>query len=172
MQVVLYPDYGQAVAVAQGAVDAATGFTNNEPVQLQLTGQQDDGTPRGPGHAPPRTGPHRRHEDDRRQGHALRAFVAATLRAMKDIMADPQKGLDAAIEAGPGARVAAGAADDDPQGDDRDVESPYTQAHGLGAIDPAAWQSSLTFMSSLPEHLVPNPVTVGQLIDTSLLPGS
>ncbi|HEY7942784.1 MAG TPA: ABC transporter substrate-binding protein, partial [Candidatus Limnocylindrales bacterium] len=36
VQVVLYPDYGQAVAVQQGAVDAATGFTNNEPVQLQL----------------------------------------------------------------------------------------------------------------------------------------
>ena len=28
------------VAVAQGAVDAATGFVNNEPVQLQLAGEQ------------------------------------------------------------------------------------------------------------------------------------
>jgi hypothetical protein len=49
--------------------------------------------------------------------------------------------------------------------------SPYTDVHGLGAIDRAAWQASLTFMSSLPEHLVPNPVTVGQLVDPSLLPG-
>ena len=34
----LYPDYGQATALEQGAVDAATGFVNNEPVQLGLAG--------------------------------------------------------------------------------------------------------------------------------------
>ena len=33
-----YPDFGQGAAVAQGAVDAATGFANNEPVQLELAG--------------------------------------------------------------------------------------------------------------------------------------
>ena len=40
LQIVEYPDFGQGAAVAQGAVDAATGFVNNEPVQLQLTGEQ------------------------------------------------------------------------------------------------------------------------------------
>jgi len=56
LQLVLYPDYGQGVAVQQGAVDAATGFTNNEPVQLQLAGEKvvvlhgDQATPLpGPG---------------------------------------------------------------------------------------------------------------------------
>ena len=34
-----FPDYGQGVAVQQGTVDAATGFANNEPVQLQLAGE-------------------------------------------------------------------------------------------------------------------------------------
>ena len=34
----LYPDFGQGAALQQGAVDAATGFVNNEPVQLQLSG--------------------------------------------------------------------------------------------------------------------------------------
>ena len=38
VQVVEYPDFGQGVAVQQGAVDAATGFANNEPVQLELSG--------------------------------------------------------------------------------------------------------------------------------------
>ena len=33
-----YPDFGQAVAVAAGQVDAATGFVTNEPVQLGLQG--------------------------------------------------------------------------------------------------------------------------------------
>lgn len=38
LSVVLYPDFGQEVALERGAVDAATGFTNNEPVQLELHG--------------------------------------------------------------------------------------------------------------------------------------
>ena len=54
--IVEYPDFGQGAAVEQGAVDAATGFANNEPVQLELDGetavvlQIDDITPLpGPG---------------------------------------------------------------------------------------------------------------------------
>ena len=38
VEIVEYPDFGQGAAVAQGAVDAATGFANNEPVQLERTG--------------------------------------------------------------------------------------------------------------------------------------
>ncbi|MDQ3778286.1 MAG: ABC transporter substrate-binding protein, partial [Actinomycetota bacterium] len=33
-----YPDFGQRVAVEQDAVDAATGFANNEPVQMERAG--------------------------------------------------------------------------------------------------------------------------------------
>ncbi len=39
---------------------------------------------------------------------------------------------------------------------------------GYGAIDTDGWQQSLEFMTSL--GLVPNPVTVDQLVDDSLLP--
>ena len=39
VQIVEYPDYTQRAAVEQGAVDAATGFANNEPVQLELGGE-------------------------------------------------------------------------------------------------------------------------------------
>ena len=35
-----YPDYGQGTAVAKGAVDAATGYANNEVVQLGLAGEK------------------------------------------------------------------------------------------------------------------------------------
>ena len=35
VEIVEYPDFGQATALQQGAVDAATGFANNEPVQLE-----------------------------------------------------------------------------------------------------------------------------------------
>ena len=40
VEIVEYPDFGQGAAVTQGAVDAATGFANNEPVQLELTGEE------------------------------------------------------------------------------------------------------------------------------------
>ena len=38
-EIVTYPDFGQAIALAEGQVDAATGFANNEPVQLRLQGR-------------------------------------------------------------------------------------------------------------------------------------
>ena len=133
LSVVLYPDFGQEVALARGAVDAATGFTNNEPVQLELAGTPaailhvDEVVPLpGPGLV---VGP----KALASKPAALRAFVAATLRAMAEIEADPAKGLDAAIAAVPAL------------GQDRATQlailqatiatwqSAYTRSHGLGA---------------------------------------
>ena len=42
LEIVEYPDFGQGAAVIADAVDAATGFANNEPVQLELTGEHGD----------------------------------------------------------------------------------------------------------------------------------
>ena len=42
LQLVLFPDYGQLAALQQGAVDAATGYANNEPVRLELSGREGD----------------------------------------------------------------------------------------------------------------------------------
>ncbi len=98
---------------------------------------------------------------------ALAAFTAATLRAMDEITADPQKGLDATFAVVPDLK-----ADPALQRDildatiatwkDARTGAPY------GSIDRAAWQQSLDFMTTL--GLVPNPVTVDQLVDDSLLP--
>ncbi len=171
VQIVEYPDYGQEAAVYRGVVDAATGYTNNEPLQLQSQGQQvvelhvDQSMPLpGPGLiASTKT--------IASKGPALRAFVAATLHAMRDIQADPQKGLDATFAQVPELKSQQALQLTILKATIATWSSAYTDAHGLGAVDTAAWQSSLTFMSSLPEHLVPNPVTVNQLIDPSLLPG-
>ena len=166
-----FPDFTQAEGVAQGRVDAATGFVNNEPVQLQLRGLEvtvlrvDEITPLpGPGLIAS-------DETIATNSEALRRFVAATLHAMDEIAADPQVGLEAAI-----ARV--------PElGSDRNAQlailqatidtwkSPYTLAHGLGAIDRAAWSVSIDFMKTLPD-LVAAPVTVGDMVTIELLPAS
>ena len=84
------------MAVERGAVDAATGFVNNEPVQLELHGEEasilriDSITPLpGPGLIAGTKTLDEQHD-------AVAAFVAATLQAMVEIKANPTVGLDAA----------------------------------------------------------------------------
>ena len=168
LDIVEYPDFGQGAAVIADAVDAATGFANNEPVQLELTGEEasvlhvDDIVPL-PGNGlivGAAT------LDTKRE--AIAAFVDATLQAMRDIQADPAKGLDAAIAAVP------------ELGEARDTQAaildatidvwtgPTQEAGGLGAISTADWQASIDYLTTL--DLVPNAVTVDELVDASLLP--
>jgi len=172
LTIVEYPDFGQGVAVSQGAVDAATGFVNNEPVQLELTGTKvnvlriDDVTPLpGPGIIAG-TATIAAKKD------AIAAFIRATLKAMNEIATTPSVGLDAAIAAVP------------ELGKERpkqeaileatiDAWRPRGAAAGSpisGAVDPSAWEKSLAFMTSL--KLVPKPVTVPDLVDPSFVPGS
>lgn len=170
LEIVLFPDFGQGVAVGADQVDAATGFANNEPVQLALTGEEvsilrvDDIVPLpGPGLV----------VGDATlaaKGDALRAFVAVTLRAMDAIAADPQLGLDAAF-----ARIPELAADPDRQRAILEAtiagwENAYTEANGRGAIDPAAWEATIGFLTELPESPVAGAVTVADVITNELLP--
>jgi NitT/TauT family transport system substrate-binding protein len=167
VKIVEFPDFGQATALQQGVVDAATGFANNEPVVLGREGIDtvvltvDEVTPLpGPGLVTGTTTLAAKED-------ALRAFTAATLRAMDEIAADPQQGLDATF-----ALVPDLATDPELQRDILEAtiatwQSPRPGA-AHGSIDRAGWQQSLEFMSTL--GLVPNPVTVDELVDESLLP--
>jgi NitT/TauT family transport system substrate-binding protein len=169
LRIQLYPDYGQGAALAQGAVDAATGFVNNEPVQLELSGTPAtilhvDQTVPLPGNGlivGVALGSKR---------DALKAFVAATLRAMQDVAADPQKGLDATVAVVPDL------------GKDRPTQlailkatietwsSDYTRANGAGTIDRAGWTRSVAFIAGLADSpITGKPPTVDQLVDESLL---
>jgi NitT/TauT family transport system substrate-binding protein len=159
--IVEYPDFGQGAAVAQGAVDAATGFVNNEPIQLERSGSPtfvlhvDNVTPLpGPGLIASTATIAAKHD-------AIAGFVRATLRAMEDIIADPSKGVDASIAVEPAL------------GQDRDLQTAILNAtieawngsggnDSLGVIDRTSWQKSLDFMTTL--GLVPNPVTIDDLL--------
>jgi NitT/TauT family transport system substrate-binding protein len=167
VDIVLFPDFGQATALQQGQVDAATGFVNNEPMQLRRAGIEpvvltvDDEVPLpGPGLV---TGSATLDG----KAEALRAFTAATLAAMDEIAADPQAGLDATFAAVPDLAS-------DPELQREILEAtiatwpnPRT-GDPLGSIDREGWEQSIAFMTEL--GLVPNPVTVDQLVDESLLP--
>jgi NitT/TauT family transport system substrate-binding protein len=165
-----YPDFTQATAVARDQVDAATGFVNNEPIQLKQQGiattllRVDDAVPL------PGNGLIVGEKTLAAKPDALRAFVAATLKAQDEIAADPAVGLEAAVATVPelgtdrATQQAILAATIDAWSND------YTRAHGTGAIDRAAWDRSIAFMGALPGGLVPNPVTAGQIVSGDLLP--
>jgi NitT/TauT family transport system substrate-binding protein len=163
-----YPDYTQEAAVEQGAVDAATGFANNEPVQLGLHGSTpvvlriDDITPLpGPGLIASSKTLDAKHD-------AIAAFVAATLHAMEDIKADPNVGLDAAITAVPELASARETQAAILQATIDSWAGTAQQAKGLGAIDHDGWTASIAYLGTL--GMVKNPVTVDQLVRDDLLP--
>jgi len=169
-EIVTYPDFGQGVAVASGQVDAATGFVTNEPVQLTLQGMDVDvlhvadvAPLPGPGLV---TGTATLED----KGDALRAFTAATIRAMVDITADPQVGLDATF-----ARVPELAGDPETQlaileATIASWTSDYATVHGLGSVDRSAWESGLEIMRSLPDSVVSDSLTVDDLVTDALQP--
>lgn len=167
VEIQLFPDYGQTAALQQGAVDAATGFANNEPIVLKRAGIEtvvlgiDDSIALpGPGLV---TGT----ATLASKRDALAAFTAATLRAMEEITADPQKGLDATFASVPDLAVDPALQREILDATIATWRNPRTGG-ALGSIDRVGWQQSLDFMSGL--GLVPNPITVDQLVDESLLP--
>ncbi|MDP9481852.1 MAG: ABC transporter substrate-binding protein, partial [Chloroflexota bacterium] len=163
------PDFGQGAAVSQGAVQAATGFANNEPVQLALTGEPvtilrvDDITPL------PGNGLIVGTKTLETKSDAIAAFIAATLRAMEEIAADPAVGLEAAIRAVPDLATARETQAAILEATIEAWRGPVQEAHGLGAIDPADWVKSIDYLETLGD-LVPNPVTVDDVLETGLLP--
>jgi NitT/TauT family transport system substrate-binding protein len=170
VEIVPFPNYGQMAALQQGVVDAATGFVNNEPVQMERAGTpavvlalpadaQLPGNGLIVGQA----------ALDGPKADAIRRFISATSRAMEEIAADPQKGLNATI-----ARVPELGADRATQLAVLQAtidmwQSPYTAANGMGAVDSAAWDRSIAFMSGLPDSPVAKPVTAADCVDATFM---
>lgn len=163
-----YPDFGQGAAVIADRVQAATGFANNEPVQLELTGEEasilriDEITPL------PGNGFIVGVSTLESKRDAIAAFLRQTLLAMEDVAANPENALDAAIAVVPELGTAR-----DTQAAilDATIEQwsgPVQEANGLGAIDVEGWDASIDYLTTL--DLVPNPVTSDDMLDTSLLP--
>ena len=165
--IVEFPDYGQAAALQQGAVDAATGFTNNEPIVLKNAGIDtvsltvDAIVPLpGPGLVTSQTTLKAKHD-------ALAAFTKATLQAMTDIAVDPQKGLDATFATVPTLATSKALQAQILAASITTWKNARTNA-AYGVIDTDGWQKSLDFMTGL--GLVPNAVQVSALTDSTLLP--
>jgi NitT/TauT family transport system substrate-binding protein len=165
-----YPDYGQGTAVAKGAVDVATGYANNEPVTLRLEGENltvlkvDQIVPLpGPGMIVGKAT-----MDNVAKKAAIKAFVGATLTAMKDIVATPSKGVDAALTAVPDLATKKALQEAILAATIEVWQSPLTASKGLGALDEAGWTKTIEYLTKL--KLVAKPVTVGEILRTDLLP--
>ena len=166
VEIVPFPDYGQLAALEQGVVDAATGFVNNEPVRMELAGTPTVVLALPPSDQLPGNGLIVGQAAlDGPKADAIRRFIAATRKAMEEIIADPEAGLEAAIVRVPElandrpAQLAVLEATIDTWQND------FTAANGIGAVDPAAWERSIAFMSGLPDSPVAKPVTVAECID-------
>lgn len=165
-----FPDYGQATALQQGQVDAATGYRNNEQVQLSAADfpmnvlTVDDITPLpGPGLIVGE-------QTLSSKRGAIRAFVRATLRSMDEIAADPRLGMADAIAVVPDLGIDEASQLAILEATIEMWSSPYTAAHGQGAIDPNAWSASLDFMRGLPDTNIPHDLTADKLVTEELLP--
>ncbi len=122
VDIVPFPDFGQLAALEQGVVDAATGFVNNEPIRLELAGTPavvlalpDDAQLPGNGLIVGQAildGP---------KAEAVRAFIAATRRAMEEIRDGPRGGPRGRDRPDPRAGGRPRGAARRAGGDDRDV---------------------------------------------------
>jgi len=159
-----YPDFGQATALQQGLVDSATGFANNEPVQLarngfattQLTVDQVVPLP-GPGLIVGTSTTNGKHD-------AIQRFIDATIRAMTEIETNAQLGLMDTIAAVP-------ELGSDPDGQLAILNAtvamwstPTSGQNGIGSINSDSWTKSLQFMRSLPDQNIPASISVNDLV--------
>jgi NitT/TauT family transport system substrate-binding protein len=161
--IIEYPDFGQGVAVQEDAVDAATGFANNEPVQLELSGTatvvlhvDDIVALPGPGLIVGTTALDAKH-------NAIAEFQSATLRAMEEIAADPSKGIEAAIVAVP--ELASNRATQEAilEATIATWTPPGGDSGDFGVIDRAGWEATVDLLVTL--GIVTNPVSVDRLVD-------
>jgi NitT/TauT family transport system substrate-binding protein len=169
----LYPDFGQTQALISGAADATTGYVNNDLVQAEAAGVEVEvfyasaAAPfAGPGLISSPT-------TIESKGDAIRAFIAATLEAMRQIAANPELGVDAAakvvpeVAATPAARANSLAV---MQATVSVWAGPLQESAGYGAISVEGWETSISFMRSIPGQTVLDGLKASDIVDESLLP--
>lgn len=137
--------YTQQAALTAGHVDAVMGFVNNDVVRFGQAGIDVEAVPLADGEVPlVGIGLGARGDVLSQDEDAVAAVVAATLRGVEDVLADPDAALDITAEHVPGLtadRAAARAA--------LDASAELYTADGAapGSVDPSAWEAMAEFMA-------------------------
>ena len=173
LSIELFPDYGQTQALISGAVDAVTGYANNDLVQAKAAGVKVVAFYASA--SAPFAGPGLIASESTiaAKGAALRAFIAVTLKAMEVIESDPTVGVDAA-----GAVVPELIADDASRAKSLAImeatvaiwRGAMQRERGLGAIDANGWITSINFLRNVPGQVVATGLAIDDLLDETLLP--
>jgi NitT/TauT family transport system substrate-binding protein len=134
--------FTQAQSVQAGKVDAAVGFTNNEPIQLKAMGVDVDLLNVATIYNLPSAGIVTNEKLLAEKPDVVRAFLRGLLAGMRDTQADPKGAFDAVLKIVPEAAQTA-----DIQ---RQVLAATIALSGdpakYGQIDPTAWTRMATFM--------------------------
>jgi NitT/TauT family transport system substrate-binding protein len=133
--------FTQVAAVTQGVVDAAAGYSNNEPVQLSNTGKEINVIKIGDYSRLVGVGLATNEKTIAEKPQLVRGMVGALMRGMQDAVNNPAETLDITIAKIPEA------------GTDRKMTEAILKSTielwkstNYGYVDPAAWASSYKFM--------------------------
>jgi NitT/TauT family transport system substrate-binding protein len=155
-----YPQFNQVDGLAQGDVDLITGFRNNEPLRLKDQGIDVDELTID--QIAPLPGPGIIAGDDLIESdpELVQRFVRATADAQAAVIADPQRGLDAAA-------ASVSAVKEDPKTSLQVLQATADLWKGAGgfehgAIDLDMWQSAYDTMKSL--GFIDGSVPMGEMV--------
>jgi NitT/TauT family transport system substrate-binding protein len=149
--------FTQAEAVQAGRVDAAIGFVNNEPLTLRRSGVAVTVLPVDDYYVTLGNGVLTTGAVVERRAALARSFVQVTQAAMLRVIADPEEALDVS------AVYVSDLRDPEQRRVQREVllasiplyRSAYTDAHGIGASNPAAWTAATGFLERSGRLAVP-----------------
>ena len=142
--------FAQVAALSEGKVQVASGYGNNEPVQLEQQGIRVNIIRVADFYPLASDGIITSEALINGQPEVVRGFVRATLRGMRDTIDNPDEAFQISLEYIPELK-SADAATQQLQRKVLQATLPYwqseaTRQHGLGYTDMASWQATLTFM--------------------------
>ena len=157
--------FTQAESVLSGQVDAAVGYSMNEPLQLQQAGQKPHVLEVSQYINLVANGLITNEKTIQENPDLVRRMVRATLRGLRDTLANPAEAFDITLKAVPEAAKTA-----DAQRATLDAAITFWQSDQLGRSDPQAWETSATFMKDV--GLIPTAIDVSKAFTNDFIPPS
>lgn len=139
--------FAQVAALSEDKVQVASGYANNEPIQLAKQGIKVNVIKVSDFYPLASDGIIVSEQLIKEDPELVRAFVRATLRGMQDVINNPQEAFDIALTYIPEAQRG----DVELQRSVLDATTPFwqsdtTKQYGLGYTDPKSWEATHTFL--------------------------
>jgi NitT/TauT family transport system substrate-binding protein len=157
-------NFAQVAAVTQGVVDAAVGYTNNEPVQLQLLGKEINVIPVSDYSKLVSIGLVTNEKMISERPEVVQKMVRAMLRSVQDTLDNPKEAFDISLQNLP---EAGGQNLKSSQGV-FDATLTLWKNPRPGYVDPADWSASVKFMKDA--GFVKEDVDLSKAYTTQFLP--